>query len=122
MDVKRGDIYFANLDPVIGSEQGGIRPIVVIQNNKGNNNAKTTIAAAVTSKIKREFLPTHVVVSVRNDGYYEDNMIMLEQIRTLDKTRLKDFVGTLSAEDIIKINNALAISVGLEEEDKFETL
>ena len=109
--MRRGDIYYANLDPVIGSEQGGIRPVVVIQNNVGNHYSPTTIVAAITSKEDKTKVPTHVRVKV--DGLSRTSIILLEQIRTIDKARLRSYVNTLTDETMDLVDDALSISVDL---------
>lgn len=110
--IKRGDIFYADLSPAVGSEQGGIRPVLIIQNDIGNKYAPTVIAAAITSQINKSKLPTHVEVAY--DGLPKDSIVLLEQLRTLDKKRLRDKVGTLSIECMIQVNNALCISMGLD--------
>ena len=107
--MRRGDIYYANLDPVIGSEQGGIRPVVIIQNNTGNHYSPTTIVAAITSKEDKAKVPTHVRVKV--EGLSRTSIILLEQIRTIDKSRLRSYVNTLPNETMGAVDEALAISV-----------
>lgn len=114
-DVQRGDMYYADLNPVVGSEQGGIRPVLIVQNNTGNKFSPTVIVAAITSRPKKEGLPTHVPVTKRY-GLSEDSMVMLEQLRTIDKRRLKGFIGYVDEEIMDYIDTALGISVGLEEE------
>ena len=110
--INRGDLYYADLNPVVGSEQGGIRPVLVIQNDVGNKHSPTIIVAAITSKSGKAMLPTHCLLSA-DAGLDRDSVALLEQIRTIDKRRLKDHVGTLGQEDMQAINKALAISVGL---------
>lgn len=110
--VKRGELYYADLSPVIGSEQGGVRPILVVQNDVGNKYSPTIIAAAVTSKIDKAKLPTHIELSAREYGLSKDSVVLLEQIRTLDKTRLKERIGQVSADKMRKINEALLVSLG----------
>ncbi|HBT63989.1 MAG TPA: Growth inhibitor [Ruminococcaceae bacterium] len=112
---KRGNIFYADLSPVIGSEQGGVRPVLVVQNDTGNRFSPTVIVAAITSRPKKGDLPTHVSLS-RAYGLSEDSMVMLEQIRTIDKRRLKNFIGCVDDEVMDYIDEALGISVGLEEE------
>lgn len=111
--VKRGDIYYADLSPVVGSEQGGLRPVLVIQNNVGNKYSPTTIVAAITTKIEKGKMPTHVDVGASDNGLEKNSVILLEQIRTIDKQRLRDKVTRLGYEDMKKVDEALAISVGL---------
>ena len=110
--VKRGELYYADLSPVIGSEQGGVRPVLVVQNDVGNKYSPTVIAAAVTSKIDKAKLPTHIELSAREYGLSKDFVVLLEQIRTLDKTRLKERIGQVSADKMRKINEALLVSLG----------
>ena len=110
--VKRGELYYADLSPVIGSEQGGVRPVLVVQNDVGNKYSPTIIAAAVTSKIDKAKLPTHIELSAREYGLSKDSVVLLEQIRTLDKTRLKERIGQVSADKMRKINEALLVSLG----------
>lgn len=113
--VKRGDIYYADLSPVIGSEQGGIRPVLIIQNDMGNKYSPTVIVAAITSQINKAKLPTHVEISSEEYGLNKDSVILLEQVRTIDKRRLKDKIGHISNELMEKVDNSLSISVGLIE-------
>ena len=111
--ILRGELYYADLNPVIGSEQGGIRPIIVIQNNVGNRHSPTIIVAAITSKsLTKTPLPTHHLL--RNaSGLEQESIVLLEQIRTIDKQRLKDYVGELDRFDMQQVDRALAVSVGL---------
>ncbi|MBE6552167.1 MAG: type II toxin-antitoxin system PemK/MazF family toxin [Ruminococcaceae bacterium] len=113
MNIKRGDIYYADLSPVIGSEQGGIRPVVILQNNIGNKHSPTVIAAAITSKTDKSRLPTHIEVDAVNNGLAKDSVILLEQLRTLDKVRLKEKMGHLEDDLMTKVNEAINISMGL---------
>ena len=115
MVVKRGDIFYADLSPVIGSEQGGVRPVLVVQNDIGNKYSPTIIAAAVTSQINKAKLPTHIEIDAATYGLSKDSVILLEQIRTLDKKRLKEKIGQIDDELIGQVNNALMISFGLTE-------
>ena len=110
--INRGDLYYADLNPVVGSEQGGIRPVLIIQNNTGNKHSPTVIVAAITSKAMKATLPTHCILSA-HAGLDRDSVALMEQIRTIDKRRLKDYVGTLGEDDMQKVNTALAVSVGL---------
>ena len=110
--IKRGDIYYADLSPVVGSEQGGLRPVLVIQNNIGNRFSPTVIIAAITSKISKPKMQTHVAVAKSKDGLGKDSVILLEQIRTLDKRRLKERIGELSDETMSKVDKAILISLG----------
>ena len=111
--VKRGEVYFADLSPVIGSEQGGMRPVLIIQNNGGNHYSPTVIVAAITAKIQKAKMPTHVEVSAEKHGLERDSVVLLEQIRTIDKQRLKDKVTQLDYQLMQKVDEALEISVGL---------
>ncbi|KMT21111.1 mRNA interferase eNdoA [Clostridium cylindrosporum DSM 605] len=114
--VKRGDIYYADLSPVIGSEQGGIRPVLIVQNDVGNKYSPTIIVAAITSQINKAKLPTHIEINSQDyDGLNKDSVILLEQIRTIDKKRLKEKVGSISSDLISKVDEALTISLGLIE-------
>ena len=110
--VKRGELYYADLSPVVGSEQGGVRPVLVVQNDIGNKYSPTVIAAAVTSKINKAKLPTHIELSARVYGLMKDSVVLLEQIRTIDKRRLKEKIGALSPEMMDRVNDALLISLG----------
>ena len=114
--IKRGDIFYADLSPVIGSEQGGLRPVLIIQNDVGNKYSPTVIAAAITSKMGKTRLPTHIDIYRDNVGLQKDSVILLEQIRTLDKRRLKEKLGHLDDAVMIKVNSAIAVSFGLVEE------
>ncbi|HSN58660.1 MAG TPA: type II toxin-antitoxin system PemK/MazF family toxin [Clostridiaceae bacterium] len=111
--VKRGDIFYADLSPVIGSEQGGIRPVVIIQNDLGNRYSPTVIVTAITSQINKAKLPTHVEISSEVYGLNKDSVVLLEQIRTVDKKRLREKIGHMTDEDMKKVQEALIISVGL---------
>ncbi|HOB09072.1 MAG: type II toxin-antitoxin system PemK/MazF family toxin [Limnochordia bacterium] len=111
--IRRGDIFYANLNPVIGSEQGGVRPVLIIQNNIGNKYSPTTIIAAITSKIKKAKLPTHVELSAAEFNLEKDSVILLEQLRTIDKRRLKEKIAHLDDEIMSEIDRALMISLGL---------
>ena len=113
MIVKRGDIYYADLSPVVGSEQGGIRPVLIIQNDVGNKYSPTVIAAAVTSKINKAKMPTHIELGAKEYGLNKDSVILLEQIRTIDKKRLREKIGHLDDELMADVDNALSISFGL---------
>ena len=108
-DIRRGDIYYADLRPVVGSEQGGIRPVVILQNNVGNRHSPTVIAAAITSRKGKHKLPTHVNLDAPVPGLYRDSIILLEQLRTIDKSRLRDKLGSLGEDQMCK----LEVSVGL---------
>ncbi|ERI94340.1 toxin-antitoxin system, toxin component, MazF family [Clostridiales bacterium oral taxon 876 str. F0540] len=111
--MKRGDIFYADLSPVVGSEQGGIRPVIIIQNDVGNKYSPTVIVAAITSQINKAKLPTHVEISSEEYGLNKDSVVLLEQIRTLDKKRLKEKIGHMTEGDMKKVDEALSISVGL---------
>lgn len=115
-EIRRGDIFYADLNPVVGSEQGGFRPVLVIQNNTGNEHSPTVIVAAVTSKPKTK-LPTHVSLKNRK-GLERDSVVLLEQIRTLDKKRLENYVGRIDRYQMIKIDEALRASTGVKKLDK----
>ena len=113
MVVKRGDIFYADLSPVIGSEQGGIRPVIIIQNDIGNKYSPTVIVAAITSQINKAKLPTHVEISSEEYGLNRDSVVLLEQIRTLDKKRLKERIGHMTENDMRKVDKSLLISLNL---------
>lgn len=113
MSVKRGDIYYADLSPVVGSEQGGVRPVVILQNDLGNKHSPTVIAAAITSKTEKSKLPTHIEVYADPKGLSKNSVILLEQVRTLDKKRLKEKIAHLEDETMEKVNKAITISFGL---------
>ncbi len=115
MVIKRGDIYYADLSPVIGSEQGGVRPVLIVQNDIGNKYSPTVIAAAITSQINKAKLPTHIEIGALEYGLAKDSVILLEQIRTIDKKRLREKIGHLDDELMDKVNNALEVSFGLSE-------
>lgn len=110
--IKRGELYYADLSPVVGSEQGGVRPVLVVQNDVGNKFSPTVIAAAVTSKINKAKLPTHIELPSNEYGLNKDSVILLEQIRTLDKRRLKERIGELPSETMSKVDRAILISLG----------
>jgi mRNA interferase MazF len=111
--IKRGDIFYADLSPVIGSEQGGVRPVLIVQNDVGNKYSPTVIAAAITSQINKAKLPTHIEISSQEYGLQKDSVILLEQIRTIDKKRLREKIGHLDDELMDKVNEAISISFGL---------
>ena len=113
MNIKRGDIYYADLSPVIGSEQGGLRPVLIVQNDIGNRYSPTVIAAAITSRMTKSKLPTHIDLTADNVGLAKDSVILLEQIRTIDKTRLKEKMGHLDDGLMRNVNNAITVSFGL---------
>lgn len=115
MVVKRGDMFYADLSPVIGSEQGGVRPVLIIQNDRGNKYSPTVIAAAITSQTGKNKLPTHIEIDCKNYGLKSDSVVLAEQIRTIDKSRLKEKIGHIDDGKIIeKINSAIGVSFGLE--------
>lgn len=114
MMVKRGEIYYADLSPVVGSEQGGIRPVLIVQNDVGNRHSPTVIAAAITSQKDKAKLPTHISVQAATCGLTKDSIVLLEQIRTIDKRRLKDRMGALDPPSMTRVDNALQISFGLQ--------
>ena len=111
--VKRGEIYYADLSPVVGSEQGGIRPVLIIQNDVGNRYSPTVIAAAITSQRDKAKLPTHIELSAQSCGLQKDSIVLLEQVRTIDKKRLRERMGEITPETMNSINSALSISFGL---------
>ncbi|CDM69505.1 PemK-like protein [Clostridium bornimense] len=113
MVVKRGDIFYADLSPVVGSEQGGIRPVIIIQNDIGNKYSPTVIVAAITSQINKAKLPTHVEISSEEYGLNKDSVVLLEQVRTLDKRRLKEKIGHMLERDMKKVDNSLKVSMAL---------
>ena len=113
LNIKRGDIYYADLSPVIGSEQGGVRPVLIVQNNVGNKYSPTVIIAAITSQLTKAKLPTHIDVYAERFGLVKDSVILLEQIRTIDKTRLKEKMGHLDDGLMQNVNNAITVSFGL---------
>ena len=115
MVVKRGDMFYADLSPVVGSEQGGIRPVLVIQNNVGNKYSPTVIVSAITSQLNKSKLPTHIELDSEEFGLKSDSIILTEQIRTIDKSRLKEKIGHINNQAVMsKIDNALGVSFGLE--------
>ena len=111
--VRRGDIYYADLSPVVGSEQGGMRPVLIIQNDTGNRHSPTVIAAAITSQTGKANLPTHISLAARSCGLTRDSVIPLEQVRTLDKSRLRERMGRLDEPAMHQVDNAIAVSFGL---------
>lgn len=111
--IKRGDIFYADLRPVVGSEQGGIRPVLIIQNDIGNKHSPTVICAAITSKMNKAKLPTHIAIEATAYGIVRDSVILLEQLRTIDKRRLKDKICHLNKEQLALVNDALKISLDL---------
>ena len=112
MIVKKGDLYFADLSPVVGSEQGGVRPVLVVQNNVGNKYSPTIIVAAITSQTKAN-LPTHVALEAAEGGLSKNSVVLLEQLRTIDKRRLKEHIGTLSEKQLPTVDRALSVSLGI---------
>jgi len=111
--VKRGDIYYADLSPVVGSEQGGVRPVLIVQNDVGNRYSPTVIAAAITSRLGKNKMPTHIDVAADRVGLTKDSVILLEQVRTIDKRRLGEKMGHLDEETMNAVNNAISVSLGL---------
>lgn len=112
-EIKRGELYYADLSPVVGSEQGGVRPVLIIQNDIGNKYSPTVIIAAITSQIYKAKIPTHIELSCKEfQGLQKDSVVLLEQLRTLDKRRLKEKIGALTYSKMEKVNNALLISLG----------
>lgn len=112
-NVRRGDIYYADLSPVVGSEQGGMRPVLIVQNNVGNRYSPTVIAAAITSQQNKAKLPTHIEIEARTYGLSKDSVILLEQVRTLDKRRLREKMGRLDEQVMGQVDDAIAVSFGL---------
>ncbi len=113
MLVKRGEIYYADLSPVVGSEQGGVRPVLIVQNDIGNKHSPTVIAAAITSQKEKNKLPTHIELNASSCGLAKDSVVLLEQVRTLDKRRLKERMGELDHDAMNQVNTALSVSFGL---------
>lgn len=114
MVIKRGDMFYADLSPVVGSEQGGVRPVLIIQNDLGNKYSPTVIAAAITSQTNKNKLPTHIEINGVAQGLKSNSVILTEQIRTIDKSRLKEKIGHIDDDQVMnKINNALGVSFGL---------
>lgn len=113
MTIKRGDIYYADLSPVVGSEQGGMRPVLIVQNDVGNKYSPTVIAAAITSQRFKTQLPTHIQVDAQDCGLSKDSIVLLEQVRTIDKQRLKERMGNLGERDMSRVNRALSVSLGI---------
>ncbi|MBE6953030.1 MAG: type II toxin-antitoxin system PemK/MazF family toxin [Ruminococcaceae bacterium] len=116
MTVRRGDIYYADLSPVVGSEQGGVRPVLIVQNDVGNRHSPTVIAAAITSQTGKARLPTHIELAAQSYGLSRDSVVLLEQIRTIDKKRLKERMGRVDDGMMDKIDTAIAVSFGLSSE------
>ena len=119
--IRRGDVYYADLRPVVGSEQGGIRPVVILQNNTGNQFSPTTIAAAVTSCGEKHQLPTHIWIGGQFHGLHKDSMILLEQVRTLDRKRLRDYIGCLDKKTLQAVDRGLTVSLGIKQNRQEET-
>ena len=119
MSIKKGDLYFADLSPVTGSEQGGIRPVLVVQNDVGNKYSPTIIVAAVTSRRNKADLPTHVEIAADGNGLSKNSVILLEQLRTIDKTRFKDRIGTIDRNRLPEVNEALSVSLGIDSNSFF---
>ena len=113
MTVRRGEIYYADLSPVVGSEQGGVRPVLIVQNDVGNKFSPTVIAAAITSQKDKANLPTHISVDAQGSGLMKDSIVLLEQVRTLDKHRLREKMGRLDKQSMSRVDHALSISFGL---------
>ena len=114
--VKRGDIFYADLSPVVGSEQGGVRPVLIVQNDTGNRHSPTVIAAAITSQTGKARLPTHINIAGGSVGLTKDSVILMEQIRTIDKRRLREHMGKLDESHMRLVNEAIAVSFGLSDE------
>ena len=112
--VRRGDIYYADLSPVVGSEQGGVRPVLIVQNDTGNRHSPTVIAAAITSQTGKARLPTHISVAALSCGLPKESVILLEQVRTLDKRRLREKMGRLDEAAMRRVDTAIAVSFGLQ--------
>lgn len=110
--IKRGELYYADLSPVVGSEQGGVRPVLIIQNDVGNKYSPTIIAAAITSKLDKARLPTHINIDGDNCGLPKNSVVLLEQLRTLDKQRLKERIGSLDDKAMLDVNQGLLVSLG----------
>ena len=115
MVIKRGDMFYADLSPVVGSEQGGVRPVLIIQNDTGNKYSPTVIAAAITSQTGKNKLPTHIEIGSSDNGLKSDSVVLAEQIRTIDKSRLKEKIGHIADSEVMnQVNNAIGISFGLD--------
>ena len=119
MSIKKGDLYFADLSPVMGSEQGGVRPVLVVQNDVGNKFSPTIIVAAVTSKRNKADLPTHVEIDAAENGLTKNSGVLLEQLRTIDKRRLKERIGTIDKTRLPEVNEALSVSLGIDQNIMF---
>lgn len=114
MRIYKGDIFYADLTPVVGCEQGGIRPVLIIQNNIGNRYSPTIIVAAITSRTGKQHLPTHIRLDELQNGLRQNSLVLLEQVRTIDRSRLRDYIGTLTDRQLRQVDEALAVSFGLE--------
>ena len=114
-EIKRGDLYYADLRPIIGSEQGGVRPVLIIQNDVGNHFSPTVIAASITSRQRKHRLPTHVFFLFFTEGLRCNSIVLLEHVRTIDRSRLGDYIGRLDETAMEAVNEALAISIGIEQ-------
>ena len=112
MEVHRGEVFYADLSPVVGSEQGGVRPVLIVQNEIGNRHSPTVIAAAITSRLDKTRLPTHINIRAADTGLAKDSVVLLEQIRTIDKRRLKERIGELPPSTMNRVNKAILISLG----------
>ena len=112
IDIKRGELYYADLSPVVGSEQGGVRPVLIVQNDVGNKYSPTVIVSAVTSQINKAKIPTHIELSAKEFGLPKDSVVLLEQLRTIDKRRLKEKIGCIGQDKMLKVDNALLVSLG----------
>ena len=119
--VRRGEIYYADLSPVVGSEQGGMRPVLIVQNDVGNRYSPTVIAAAITSQQNKARLPTHIEIEARTYGLSKNSVVLLEQVRTLDKRRLRERMGCLDEKVMQRVDGAIAISLGLQAEREVTT-
>ena len=117
MEVTRGDIFIADLDPVVGSEQGGVRPVLIVQNNRGNRFSPTVICAAMTSRMNKHDLPTHVWIAARDSGLARDSLVLCEQIRTLEKSRLRQWAGHVGSLALSRVDRALVCALALENRD-----
>ncbi len=113
VNIKRGDIYYADLSPVIGSEQGGVRPVLIVQNNMGNRYSPTVIAAAITSQQSKANIPTHILIESEASGLQKNSVVLLEQVRTIDKKRLREKMGSINPSTMSRIDEAISISMGL---------
>ncbi|MBQ8795957.1 MAG: type II toxin-antitoxin system PemK/MazF family toxin [Clostridia bacterium] len=113
MNVRRGDIFYADLSPVVGSEQGGVRPVLIVQNDVGNKYSPTVIAAAITSRQQKANIPTHIAINSDTTGLSKDSVVLLEQVRTIDKRRLKEKMGSVDEASMSKVNEAISISFGI---------